>query len=127
MPERFATLGTVYKRFSPMKQMNQRSFIFQSGLIVAVVFILTMPVRGTEPLAQWFGDDFDGGAKKLFGASLHGRERANCVYAKSNGAASQMTARFRLTQVPAEPMFLFMEAMDDDAPSACEVEIVLND
>src|SRR6266446_243179 len=91
MPERFATLGTVYKRFSPMKQMNQRSFIFQSGLIVAVVFILTMPVRGTEPLAQWFGDDFDGGAKKLFGASLHGRERANCVYAKSNSTTSPST------------------------------------
>jgi hypothetical protein len=81
--------------------------------------------RAAEPLLQLQGSELKGGAHSRFGASFFGRQ-VNYVYARPTGGASSMTAAWRLDRLPAEPVFLFLDARDDDAPAPCHVRIALN-
>jgi hypothetical protein len=79
-----------------------------------------------EPIAEWRGVDFVGGAKAQVGSAFYGRDGVNVVYSRSAGAAATMTASVVLDRVPEVPVFLSIEAMDDDAPAPCAARIALN-
>jgi hypothetical protein len=81
---------------------------------------------GAAPLVQLRGSDFMGGAQSQFGSVQYDREGVNYVYAEPTGSAAKMTATFALSRAPAKPMFLYLEAMDDDASTRCSIEINLN-
>ena len=81
---------------------------------------------GAEVLARLRGADFKGGANAKFGSTFHGRDDVNYVYAQATGASSSMRAAFALQSVPREPIFLYLEAMDDDPPETCKVRVALN-
>jgi hypothetical protein len=83
-------------------------------------------VHGAPSLWQLQGSDFQGGAKSRFGTTFYHRSGVNYVYAQPTGEAAAMKATFHLDQVPAETPSLFLEAMDDDAPSRCRIRITLN-
>ena len=81
---------------------------------------------GAAPLVQLRGIDFNGGAQSQFGAFHHGREGVNYVYAQPTGPESKMTATFALPRASSKAMFLYLEAMDDDASTQCAIELALN-
>ena len=91
-----------------------------------LLLILYVPyVRAAEVPVYMTGVDFTGGAKELFGASQYS-EITNYVYAQSTGATATMSATFKLGELPVVPMFLHIKGRDDDAPSKCAIEILLN-
>ena len=79
---------------------------------------------GAESILQMSGADFNGGGQSHFGKAFYGRE-VNYVYAQSTDA-SVMRASLLLEREPSTPLFLYLEAMDDDAASPCRVQISLN-
>ena len=81
---------------------------------------------GAAPLVELRGTDFQGGAQAHFGASFYGRQGVNYVYGQPTGPAATMTATLKLEGTSDAPLFLFLEAMDDDAPSQCHVRVTLN-
>ncbi len=99
----------------------------RAGLLLGLTTWLS-PTRaeGTPALALWRGTDFRGGAQGHFGANLCGREGVNYVYAQPTGAAATMTAVFDLPEHRRRPLYLYLEAMDDDAPAPCHIEVRLN-
>lgn len=100
-----------------------------SGQIVAAAVgycFVAVLAAGAAPLVQVRGIDFSGGAQSQFGAFYYGREGVNYVYAKPTGSAAKMTATFTLSRAPSKPVFLYLEAMDDDASTQCSIEITLN-
>lgn len=72
------------------------------------------------------GDDFAGGAREQFGATMFGQSPVNYVYARTTGARSSMRATFELDSLPDGPQFLHLRARDDDAPQACRIWVALN-
>ena len=76
-------------------------------------------------MLELVGSDLQGGARARFGKAFYGRE-VNYVYAQPTGAAATMSATLQLERAPAAPLFLYVEAMDDDAPTPCRVQIRLN-
>jgi hypothetical protein len=81
---------------------------------------------GAGPLARLSGADFQGGAMARFGSNHYDRKWVNSVYAQSTGKESSMSAALQVVKVPEGPMFLFLEAMDDDAPKKCRIRLALN-
>jgi hypothetical protein len=93
--------------------------------IVAWSCILATTARGAEPLVLVQGSDLEGGAKSNFGTAFYGRQ-VNYVYAQPTGSAASMKATLKLERVPTDPLFLYLEAMDDDAPTPCRIRITLH-
>ncbi len=87
--------------------------------------LLPLGNRGAEPWLLLQGSELHGGAQSRFGASFFGRQ-VNYVYAQPTGGAASMTAVWHLDRLPAEPVFLFLDARDDDAPSPCRIRIAIN-
>lgn len=107
-----------------MRQSSTR-WIVGAGL---AALVLTQACSAAGPaLVRLSGTDFQGGAQARFGSSQHGQSDVNYVYAKSTGQHASMQARFTLTAAPYDGVQLHLLAMDDDAPAACLIEIVLND
>lgn len=81
----------------------------------------------SETAARLRGEDFTGGAAKLFGSAHHGAAAVNYVYAQPTGEHARMEAKFRVARLPAGASFLHIKACDDDSPGMSAIEILLND
>ncbi len=101
---------------------------YQLRTLIYLLSALITPacLAAEQPVARLTGNDFQGGAKTLYGGSLHGQTGVNYVYAASHPKYAIMQAQFTLAGRPADDRHLYLLAMDDDAESACPVEIVLN-
>jgi len=95
--------------------------------IFAVLLLGLFPLAldAAEPRVYLYGTDFSHGAQHRYGANHYGRSQVNYVYAKPNGNESFMTARFRLDSVPAEKLFLTLEARSGTV--ACQVSLNVNE
>jgi beta-N-acetylglucosaminidase len=96
------------------------------GLIIAAWCLFPEGARGSDSAVEGRGIDLQGGAGKQFGATYYHRDGVNYVYARPTAEAAVMTGNFPLHSAPSEPQFLFLEAMDDDAPGPCHVRVTLN-
>ncbi|MHC4442188.1 MAG: beta-N-acetylglucosaminidase domain-containing protein [Planctomycetota bacterium] len=95
--------------------------------LMTVFMVGITPTMGEEkPLLHIRGIDLNGGAAALYGATQHGIGGVNFVYAKPTTDKSRMQAEFQLDSVPSEPLFLHLQARDDDFESACPIKILLN-
>jgi len=92
----------------------------------AAVCWLAECAHSAAPVVERQGIDFQGGARKKFGATFYNRDGVNYVYARPTAEASVMTATFPLDPLPSEALFLVLEAMDDDAPGRCHIRVTLN-
>lgn len=97
----------------------------RSVIVLCAATAMAAGGANAETVICFPGSDFAGGAKDKFGAARQG-EMTNFVYARPTGAYSTMAAKFLLSQVPAEPMFVHLKACDDDAAARCGVLITLN-
>ncbi len=79
-----------------------------------------------KPLLHLRGIDLESGAATVYGATQHGMGGVNFVYAEPTGGQSRMRAQFELGSAPSGPLFLHLQARDDDFESTCPVEILLN-
>lgn len=114
---------------TPHSRGPRRSNLGHLGCLLALpaIFVLTTVANAaTRAKAECRGGDFTGGAKAQVGSAFYGREAVNVVYSQATGNASSMTASVVLDRVPAKPLFLFLEAMDDDAPTRCRIQIKIN-
>lgn len=78
-------------------------------------------------LAHLTGADFRGGACERFGSVQHGKHSVNYIYAQPNGDESTLKTAFSLDELPEVPVFLHLQALDDDGPDQCSIRITLND
>ncbi len=79
-----------------------------------------------RPIVYFDGGDLLGGAASVFGDSHYGETPVNYVYARTNGARSEMRVTFHVVEPPAGPAFLHLRARDDDAQGTCRIVIELN-
>lgn len=79
-----------------------------------------------SPASELAGGDLIGGAADLFGGIRGSELRCNFVYAAPTGGRSVMEGRFRRDVWPANPLRLYLKAVDDDFEGQCAIAVLLN-
>ncbi|HSW46158.1 MAG TPA: beta-N-acetylglucosaminidase domain-containing protein [Phycisphaerae bacterium] len=93
---------------------------------VVLCAAVTAPSRAADdPVACWKGTDFQGGCADMRNEWFD-MEGVNYAYARPTGERSRMTVQFNLESKPADPVFLHLQARDDDGPGICPIAILLN-
>jgi hypothetical protein len=79
----------------------------------------------SKAVVRWQGKDFVGGAADLR-AEWFDMSGVNYVYARPTGLRARMTVSFQLSERPGQPVFLHVQARDDDGPESCPIAILVN-
>ena len=98
--------------------------------VLLAMTILTTALTGAtfaveRPIARWTGNDFKGGSRDLR-SDWFGMSDVNYVYAQPAGPRSEMTAVFLLGGKPQFPLFLHLQARNNDTAGMCPIAIRLN-
>jgi poly(beta-D-mannuronate) lyase len=100
-------------------------------LVISIVCVLGLWQCAASPAGAASvvipASDFKGGAAQRFGSAHFDTNGVNFVYARPTEELSRMTATFDLPRGPSAPMVLELRGRDDDADTACVIEITLND
>lgn len=94
--------------------------------MIVLSFIFSLPAAAAKPIVQLEGVDLQGGAAELFGSIMAGEIDVNYVYAVPTGSRSAMSASFKVTDIPKDPLFVYIKGRDDEPAKKCEIAIEIN-
>lgn len=116
----------IFSLSKQLKSVVLKGINMKTVMLTIFLSMFAGVLLAVEPVIQWKGVDLKGGAKDVYGSSFFGRTDVNFVYSQKNDDFSQLSAHFAIDK-SSEPLYLYLDAIDDDADAICKIEIKMND